>query len=165
MFWRDNKNIKNTDYWVSYSFLDTERDYKNYTAKATPNFASKHNVSVVAKHWVADWKTHLGFSYNFASGRNYTNPNEPGFLNNKTKNYNSVSVNCAYLISQQKILYFSVNNVLGTQNVFGYNYKDTANMNGVFDRQAIIPSADRFFFVGFFWTISDNKKDNQLDNL
>ncbi|WP_299162091.1 TonB-dependent receptor [uncultured Tenacibaculum sp.] len=165
VFWRDNKNIKNTDYWVSYSFLDTERDYKNYTAKATPNFASKHNVSVVAKHWVADWKTQLGFSYNFASGRNYTNPNEPGFLNNKTKNYNSVSVNCAYLISQQKILYFSVNNVLGTQNVFGYNYKNTANATGVFDRQAIIPSADRFFFVGFFWTISDNKKDNQLDNL
>ncbi|PKH51163.1 TonB-dependent receptor [Tenacibaculum sp. Bg11-29] len=165
VFWRDNKSIKNTDYWVSYSFLDTERDYKNYPTKATPNFASAHNLSVVSKHWIKNWKSQLGFSYNFASGRNYTNPNEVGFLNNKTKNYNSVSVNWAYLISQQKILYFSVNNVLGTQNVSGYNYKNTSNMNGVFDRQAIIPSADRFFFVGFFWTISDNKKDNQLNNL
>ncbi|WP_028889658.1 TonB-dependent receptor [Tenacibaculum ovolyticum] len=165
VFWRDNKSIKNTDYWVSYSFLDTERDYKNYPTKATPNFASAHNLSIVAKHWVEDWKSQLGFSYNFASGRNYTNPNEVGFLNNKTKNYNSVSVNWAYLISQQKILYFSVNNVFGTQNVSGYNYKNTPNMNGVFDRQAIIPNVDRFFFVGFFWTISDNKKDNQLNNL
>ncbi|WP_064967715.1 TonB-dependent receptor [Tenacibaculum ovolyticum] len=165
VFWRDNKSIKNTDYWVSYSFLDTERDYKNYPTKATPSFASAHNLSIVAKHWVADWKSQLGFSYNFASGRNYTNPNEVGFLNNKTKNYNSVSVNWAYLISQQKILYFSVNNVFGTQNVSGYNYKNTPNMNGVFDRQAIIPNVDRFFFVGFFWTISDNKKDNQLNNL
>lgn len=165
IFWRDNKNVKNTDYWVSYSFLDTERDYKNYPVKATPNFASKHNLSVVAKHWIADWKSQVGMSYNFASGRSYTNPNKGGFLNQKTKSYNSVSLNWAYLISQQKILYFSVNNVLGTQNVFGYNYKNTPNPAGTFNRQAIIPSADSFFFVGFFWTISDNKKDNQLNNL
>ncbi|WBX70598.1 TonB-dependent receptor [Tenacibaculum retecalamus] len=165
VFWRDNKSIKNTDYWISYSFLDTERDYKNYPTKATPNFASAHNLSVVAKHFIKDWKSQVGLSYNFASGRNYTNPNKVRFLNDKTKNYNSVSVNWAYLISQQKILYFSVNNVLGTENVFGYNYKNTPNMNGVFNRQAITPNADRFFFVGFFWTISDNKKDNQLDNL
>ncbi|MHC9089891.1 TonB-dependent receptor [Tenacibaculum sp. IMCC1] len=165
IFWRDNKNVKNTDYWVSYSFLDTERDYKNYPVKATPNFASKHNLSVVAKHWIEDWKSQVGMSYNFASGRSYTNPNTSGFLNQKTKNYNSVSLNWAYLISQQKILYFSVNNVLGTQNVFGYNYKNTPNPAGTFNRQAIIPSADSFFFVGFFWTISDNKKDNQLNNL
>ncbi|MGB1042016.1 MAG: TonB-dependent receptor [Tenacibaculum sp.] len=165
VFWRDGKGVKNLDYWVSYSYLDTERDFKNYPTKATPNFASSHNASVVGKYWVSKWKSQLGLSYNFASGRTYTNPNEVGFLNSKTKNYNSVSLNWAYLISQQKILYFSVNNVLGTQNVFGYNYKNTPNNNGVFDRQAIIPNADRFFFVGFFWTISDNKKDNQLDNL
>ena len=165
VFWRQNGKIKNTDYWVSYSFLDTERAYKNYPTSATPNFASKHNLSVVAKHFITDLKSQVGFSYNFASGRNYTNPNEIGFLNNKTKNYNSVSLNWAYLIDQQKILYFSVNNVLGTQNVFGYNYKNTAEPNGNFNRQAITPNADRFFFVGFFWTISDNKKSNQLDNL
>ncbi|MBA6155534.1 TonB-dependent receptor [Tenacibaculum sp. S7007] len=165
VFWRDNKSIKNLDYWISYSLLDTERDYKNYPTKATPGFASTHNLSVVGKRWIKDWKSQVGFSYNFASGRNYTNPNEVGFLNNKTKNYNSVSLNWAYLVSQQKILYFSVNNVLGTQNVFGYNYKNTPDVNGTFQRQAIIPNADRFFFVGFFWTISDNKKDNQLDNL
>lgn len=165
VFWRQNRKIKNTDYWVSYSYLDTERDYRNYPTAATPSFASKHNLSLVAKHWVESWKSQLGFTYNFASGRNYTNPNEIGFLNNKTKNYNSLSVNWAYLIDQQKILYFSVNNVLGTQNVFGYNYKNTAEPNGNFNRQAIIPNADRFFFVGFFWTISNNKNTNQLDNL
>jgi len=165
VFWRQNGKIKNTDYWVSYSYLDTEREYKNYPSAARPKFASRHNLSVVTKHWVEDWKSQIGFSYNFASGRNFTNPNEAGFLNNETKNYNSLSLNWAYLIDQQKILYFSVNNVLGTKNVFGYNYKDTPNTQGKFDRQAIIPNADRFFFVGFFWTISDNKKTNQLDNL
>ncbi|MFY9242785.1 MAG: TonB-dependent receptor [Polaribacter sp.] len=165
VFWRQNGKIKNTDYWISYSFLDTERDFRNYPTTATPNFASAHNFSFVAKHWVEKWKSQLGIAYNFASGRTYTNPNEPGFLNNKTNPYNSVSINWAYLIDQQKILYFSVNNALGTRNVFGYNYKNTPDTNGNFDRQAVLPNADSFFFVGFFWTISTDKKSNQLDNL
>ena len=165
IFWRQNGKIKNTDYWVSYSFLDTERDYRNYPTAARPSFASKHNLSIVTKHWIADWKSQIGFSYQFASGRNYTNPNETGFLNNETKNFNNLSFNWAYLIDQQKILYFSVNNILGTKNVFGYDYKNTPNTNGNFDRQAIVPNADSFFFIGFFWTISDDKKSNQLDNL
>ena len=165
IFWRQNGKIKNTDYWVSYSYMDTERDYRNYPTAARPSFASKHNLSIVTKHWISDWTSQIGFSYQFASGRNYTNPNEPGFLNNETKNFNNLSFNWAYLIDQQKILYFSVNNILGTKNVFGYDYKNTPNTNGNFDRQAIVPNADSFFFVGFFWTISDDKKSNQLDNL
>ena len=165
IFWRQNGKIKNTDYWVSYSYLDTQRDYRNYPTAARPNFASKHNLSIVTKHWIKDWKSQIGFSYQFASGRNYTNPNEPGFLNNETKNFNNLSFNWAYLIDPQKILYFSVNNILGTKNVFGYDYKNTPNTKGNFDKQAIIPNADSFFFVGFFWTISDDKKSNQLDNL
>ncbi|WP_442265533.1 TonB-dependent receptor [Tenacibaculum sp. ZS6-P6] len=165
VFWRDNKNIKNLDYWVSYSYLDTERDHRNFPTKAIPNFASSHNASVVGKYWVDSWKTQLGISYRFATGRTYTNPNKTGFLNEKTKNYNSVSLNAAYLISQQKILYFSVNNVLGTENVFGYNYSNQPNINGTFERQALRPTADQFFFIGFFWSISDDNKSNQLDNL
>lgn len=165
MFWRQNGKIKNTDYWISYSYLDTERDYRNYPVASTPNFASQHNLSIVAKHWIPNLKSQVGFSYNFTSGRTYTNPNEAGFLSSQAKNFNSLSLNWAYLIDQQKILYLSASNVLGTQNVFGYNYKDTANMNGNFDRQAILPNVNSFFFVGFFWTISDDKKSNQLDNL
>jgi outer membrane cobalamin receptor len=165
VFWRDNQSIKNTDYWISYSYLDTERDYRNFPESARPGFASAHNLSVVSKHWIENWKSQIGFSYQFATGRNYTDPNEPGFLNRETKSYNSISLNWAYLIDQQKILYFSVNNVLGTRNVFGYNYANQPDMNGNFARQAIIPNADQFFFVGFFWTISDDQKSNQLDNL
>jgi hypothetical protein len=69
------------------------------------------------------------------------------------------------LISPQKILFFSVSNILGIKNVYGYNYKNTPNINGIFESKAITPTADRFFFVGFFWTISKDKKTNQLENL
>lgn len=164
-FWRDSKSIKNFDYWASYSFLDTERDYNNFQTKAQPNFANKHNLSLVGKYWIDNWRSQVGFSYALASGRTFTNPNEPGFLNQKTKPYTSLSVNWAYLISPQKILYASVNNVLGFKNINGYQYANTPNGNGNFNRRALLPAADQFFFVGFFWTISEDKKSNQLDNL
>ncbi|WP_204346692.1 TonB-dependent receptor [Psychroserpens algicola] len=165
MFWRDNKSIKNVDYWLSYSFLDTERDYRNYPTAAQPNFANTHNLSAVAKYWIDDLKSQVGFSYTFASGRPYDNPNTNEFLGEMTKSYNSISLNWAYLISQQKILYLSVNNVLGFRNVNGYQYANTPDASGNFNRRTLRPAADQFFFVGFFWTISDNGTDNQLDNL
>ena len=164
-FWRDSKSIKSLDYWISYSLLDTKRDYRNYERKAQPNFANTHNLSVVGKYFITDWRSQVGCSYGFASGRTYTNPNEPGFLNSKTKSYNSLSLNWAYLISPQKILYASVNNVLGFKNINGYQYANAPDINGDFARRTLQPAADQFFFVGFFWTISEDKKSNQLDNL
>jgi outer membrane receptor for ferrienterochelin and colicin len=165
VFWRDNKSIDDIDYWLSYSFLDTEREYQNFPVSATPSFANTHNFSAVVKYWIEDWKSQIGFSYQFGSGRTYTNPNIEGFLKEKTKSYNSISLNWAYLISQQKILYASVNNVLGFANINGYQYSRSPDANGHFDRRALLPAADQFFFVGFFWTISDDGSDNQLDKL
>ena len=165
LFWRDNETLKNIDYWVSYSYLDTERKYKNYPFEATPSFANTHNLSVVGKYWINDWKSQIGFSYQYGSGRTYTDLNKPGFLQDKTRDYNSVSLNWAYLLSQQKILYVSVNNVFAFKNVNGYQYANAPDVNGNFARRELLPAADQFFFVGFFWTISDDGKDNQLDNL
>ena len=165
LFWRDNKSIKNTDYWISYSYLDSKRNYRNYPVEAQPNFANTHNLSVVGKYFINAWKSQVGFSYAFGSGRTYTNPNVQGFLNQKAKPYNSLSLNWAYLISQQKILYFSINNALGYKNINGYQYANTPDLNGNFARQTLRPAADQFFFVGFFWTISEDNTSNQLDNL
>lgn len=165
IFWRDDNTIKNVDYWVSYSYLDTKRMYLNYPTEATPSFANTHNLSVVGKYWVGDWKSQFGISYQHASGRSYTNPNEPGFLQEKTRAYNSLSINWAYLISQQKILYFSINNLPGFTNINSYQYADTPDINGYFKRRAVHPAADQFFFIGFFWTISEDGTKNQLDNL
>ncbi|MBA9072325.1 hypothetical protein GGR22_000451 [Flavobacterium gossypii] len=165
LFWRDNNSFKNLEYWISYSYIDTERDYKNYPKQVTPSFVADHSLSIVTKYWISDLRSQVGFTNSFNSGRPYNNPNESVFMNGKTKAYNNLSFSWAYLVSQQKILYFSVSNVLGTDNVFGYQYADNPNMNGEFQRQAIRQPADRFFFVGFFWTISENKKENQLKNL
>jgi outer membrane receptor for ferrienterochelin and colicin len=165
LFWRDGKSIKNLEYWISYSYIDTKRDYKNFPTQATPSFVANTNLSVVTKYWISDWKSQIGFTNSYSSGRPYNNPNEMTFMNGKTKSYTNLSFNWAYLLTTQKILYFSVSNVLGAQNVFGYDYAKNPDATGYYNRKEITPTADRFFFVGFFWTISQNKKDNQLKNL
>jgi hypothetical protein len=165
LFWRDGKTIKSLEYWISYSYIDTERDYRNFPAQVTPNFVADHTLSIVTKYWISDLKSQVGFTHSFSTGRPYNNPNETQFMNGKTKTFNNLSFNWAYLLSPQKILYFSVSNVLAIQNVFGYEYANKPNDVGLFNRKEIIPTADRFFFIGFFWTISNDKKDNQLRNL
>jgi hypothetical protein len=165
LFWRDSKTIKNLEYWISYSFIDSERDFRNYETQVTPSFVANHNFSVVTKYWVDKWKSQISATYSYNSGRPYDNPNVAEFMSEKTKSFNNLSLSWAYLLSQQKILFFSVTNVLGTENVFGYQYANTPTISGQFQRQAISQAADRFIFVGFFWTISDNKKTNNLDNL
>ena len=165
LFWRDNTLAKNLQYWVSYSYIDSERQYKNFPTVATPSFVANHTLSLVTKYFITDWKSQIGFTNSYSSGRPYNDPNQAQFMNGKTKAYNSLSFNWAYLLTTQKIIYFSVSNILGTQNVFGYDYARNPNASGVYNRQAVVPTADRFFFVGFFWTISQNKNDNQLKNL
>lgn len=165
IFYKDSRSIKNLQYWLSYSYLDTQRKFEDYTEEVMPSFATKHNASLVTKYWISDWRSQVGLTYSYASGRPYDNPNSLQFMDGRTKSYHNVSVNWSYLISQQKILFFSASNILGIKNVFGYDYASTPTSSGTFNRQAIVPSSDRFFFIGFFWTISEDKKKNQLDNL
>ncbi|PTS98582.1 TonB-dependent receptor [Flavobacterium sp. HMWF030] len=165
LYWRDSNLYKNLEYWISYSYIDSERLYKNFPTMATPNFIANHSLSIVTKYFITDWKSQIGFTNSYSSGRPYNDPNQTQFMNGKTKSYNSLSFNWAYLLTTQKILYFSVSNILGTQNVYGYDYAKLPDPNGVYQRQAVVPTADRFFFVGFFWTISQNKSENQLKNL
>ena len=36
LFWRDKKTIKNVDYWISYSYLDTKRDFSIFPMPFSP---------------------------------------------------------------------------------------------------------------------------------
>ncbi len=67
IFWRDQKSIKGFDYWITYSYIDTKRKYKNYPVKATPDFISDHTFSVVGKYWLSKINTQVGISFTAAS--------------------------------------------------------------------------------------------------
>ncbi len=164
-FWRDNRTLKNVDYWVSYSFLDTERDYLAFPYAATPSFASKHNLSVVYKHFITSLKTQLGLTYSFSSGRPYYDPNSEKFNQSLTPYYQDVSANISYLPRNWLIVYVSSTNLLGRNNIFGYEFAQTPDVNGVYAGRAVRQAAPRFMFIAVFITISKNKSVNQLPNL
>jgi len=156
IFWRDKKTFKRTDYWVSYSFLDTERDYRNYPSAARPYFASKHNLSIVAKHFILPLHTQIGFTYNYASSRPYHDPNTNDFMSGKTPAYHNLSFNASYLTDiagHFTILYVSATNLLGTEQIFGYRYASLPDIEGVYASRAVTPPAKRFLFVGLFISI------------
>lgn len=165
LFWRDNKTFKNMDYWVSYSFLQTEREHRDFPGSFTPAFASTHNFSFVMKKFIDDIKSQIGVTYSFASGRPYNDPNSERFLGGKTPAYHDLSFNISYLYSNQVIVHAMVNNVLGINNIFGYEYADEPNEDGIYAGRAITPPAPRFIFLGVFITLSKNKGINQLPNL
>jgi len=165
LFWRDSKSLKDVDYWISYSFLDTERDYLNFPATAVPDFASKHNFSVVYKHFITAIKSQLGVTWSFASGRPYNNPNIEGFNSQRTPSYQDLSANIAYLPKNWLIIYASCTNLLGRDNIFGYEYALTPDAQGLYASRPIRQAAPRFVFLGVFITISKNKSVNQLPNL
>lgn len=165
LLYRNKSLIKNADFWLSYSFLDTERLYRNYPREAVPSFASKHNLSLVYKHFISDWKSMVGAPWSLASGRPIHNPNKPGFMQDKTTGYQNLSLNWAYLHRQHVIFYTSLSNVLGAENIGGYRFANEQNEKGSYDSEAIRPGARRFFFVGAFITLTKKGKANQLDRL
>jgi hypothetical protein len=165
LFWRDNKSIKNVDYWISYSFLDTKRDYLNFPISSAPSFASKHNFSAVYKHFIPKLKSQVGVTYSYSSGRTYYNPNSEKFNSDRTPSYQDLSANISYLPKNWLIIHASCTNILGRDNIFGYQYSSTADSNGVYAGRAVMQPAKHFLFLGAFITISKNKSVNQLPNL
>ncbi|HVG42719.1 MAG TPA: hypothetical protein VM888_14000, partial [Chitinophagaceae bacterium] len=159
IFWRDKKTIKNFDYWISYSYLDTKRDYLNFPAAFAPSFAAKHTTSLVVKKFVTKLKTQFNGSYTYATGRPYYNIRYNNatskfaiYDQGKTKAYSSASFSVNYLPNVFKqgagkftVLVLSVTNVFGSNQVYGYNY----SYNG-YRKEAIVPPSKRFIFLGAF---------------
>ena len=164
-FWRDSDTFKNVDYWISYSFLDTRRDFQDFPTEAIPTFASKHNFSAVYKHFITSIRTQMGFTYSFTSGRPYNDPNMEGFNHRLIPGYHDLSFNAAFLYRQNVIFYTSITNLTGRDNIFGYQYANAPNNMGQFERVAVGQPAKRFYFLGVFITLSKDKNKNQLENL
>lgn len=162
LFWRDNETIKGLDYWISYSFLDTERTYRDFPTAAIPVFASQHNFSAVFKYFIQGIKTQVGASYAFTSSRPYNDPNTSVFNAGRTPAYHDLSVNLSWLVKPNVIVHGSVTNLLGLEQIFGYESSAVKDDNGRYALRPITPPAPRFIFLGVFITLSKDNITNQL---
>jgi len=143
VFWRDQESIDGLDYWISYSYLDTRRDYQDFPRKAMPSYASAHNLSLVFKYLFTRLSTFAGLTYSYASPRPYNDPNHPDFMDGRTRSYNDISMNITYvtrLFRNDFIIHMNVTNLFGFDNVFGYAYSNTPGEDGHYASRAIVPT-------------------------
>jgi vitamin B12 transporter len=161
VFWKDRKTIPELEYWVSYSYIDTRRLQGNIPVSFQPNFVANHVLSVVTKRFISPISTNIGLTYTFASGRTYLNPSRPlaEAYTDRTPAYHNVGLTLAHLagwLGGNTILAVSINNLLGNEQVFNYQYGQTDPTR----RMAITPLARRFYFVGLFinWGVDHRQK-------
>ncbi|HKK38992.1 MAG TPA: TonB-dependent receptor [Cryomorphaceae bacterium] len=165
LFYRDRSLIKNADFWLTYSYVDSKRRFNGFESQVRPNYAPQHNFSAVMKYWIADLKSQVGGTFTWNSGHPYDSPNRAGEMESLSADYASLSLNWSYLYRQNLIIHAAVSNATGRDNVFGYRYTAEPDANGFYDREPIRQAAPFFAFVGVFWTISTDKSANQLNNL
>lgn len=173
VFWRDKKTWKNVDYWISYSFLDTKRDFLNYPASIQPSFATNHTASFVFKRFVLPWKTGFNVSYNFATGRPYyniayDNASDKYLINDqgRTINFNSLSFSVNYLPNLGKkdkktfaVWVLGINNVLNQNQIFTYNYNSAGTR-----KEAVTPPSRQFVFIGCFLSFGIDRTQEAINN-
>lgn len=157
VFLRDKKTVKNLDFWVSYSYINTKRLYQNFPVEATPGFISTHNLSVVTKYWIDDIHTMVSGTYNYASGKPYYDPQASVFLKDLTPAYHNLALQASYLTSIRNwfmVLYAGVDNVLNRKNIFGYRYSANGDQ-----RYPMLPALNRSVFVGVNFSLTKFSKD------
>jgi vitamin B12 transporter len=172
LFWRDKKTIKNFDYWISYSFLDTKRDFLNFPSAITPNFAARHTASVIAKKFVQKIKMNFNAAYNYSSGRPFYNIQPDGSGNFKFNDrgtipdYHNVSFAINYLPKIGKkdaksfaVYVLQVSNIFNLKQTFGYQY----SLNGL-RKQEIVPPSRMFVFLGAFISFGVDRSDEVMNN-
>ncbi|MDR4891715.1 MULTISPECIES: TonB-dependent receptor [unclassified Chryseobacterium] len=175
-FWRDNKKtFENIDYWISYSYLDSKRDFLNYPVSLQPSFAAEHTLSAVAKRFIPEWKLGVNLSYTYAKGRPYydiASKFEKGQTVNYTrtegrlKDYNTLNFSINYLPNIGKkdakafpVFVLSISNILGSKNVYGYNFSANGSRSS-----AIVPPVNTFVFIGAFISFGVDKTDDAINN-
>lgn len=167
LFWRDKKSIQGLDYWVSYSWLDTKRDFLNYPQQLQPTFAANHTASLVVKKFFTKINTGFNMTYSFATGRPYyylrLNSGKYEIADQgKTINYNNLGFSFNYVTSLGKayaVLVGSMTNVLNSKQVFGYNYSHDG-----LRKDAITTPAPQFFFLGLFLSWGVDRTQDAINN-
>ncbi len=157
VFWRDKKSIKNFDYWISYSYIDTKRFYANYITEATPDFVSKNNLNIVTKYFFDKPGINISLTYAYASGKPYYNPDNPTFLGDITPAYQDLSASLSYLFRLKKVFgvfYIGIDNLTNNPNVLGYYYSDNGQV-----KIPMVPALYRSFFTGVLISLTPYKKD------
>ena len=156
LFWRDKATIKNIDYWITYSYIDTKRLYQNYVSEAQPDFVSNNNLNVIVKYYSDHLHTFISAAYNYASGRPYYDPMAKSFLGERAPAYQNVALKVSYLTNIKKMFaafYVNFDNLTNYKNVLGYRYSNDGGF-----RSPIQPAQYFAVFAGVYLSLTEFQK-------
>jgi vitamin B12 transporter len=165
LYFRDNKTLQNGDYWISYSYLDTKRDWRNFPIEATPHFAMTHSFSLAYKQFFSRLNTAFSTSYSFNSGRPYFDPRQDDndFHSARTPQYHDISSTFTYLTNvggNFTVFYCSITNLLGFDQVFGYEFNQ--NTQGQYIQTPIDSAADRMAVFAMVMNFGERYKKEEV---
>ena len=142
------------DYWISYSYIDTRRLYKNYPSEVTPDFIAANNLNIIWKYFIDKIQTNISATYSYSTGRpSYNNT----FQSTMTPAYQNLSVTISYLHTFGhwfSVFYAGLDNIPNYHNVFGYRYSYDGTQ-----RTPIVPALYRSVFVGVNFSLTKFTKD------
>lgn len=142
IFFSDPVSLSNFEYQLSYTYNLSRRKAGRYPELTVPQYATRHNASVVLKWSLPRLHTILSLTERFSSGRPWHNPELSGIMNDEVKPYNSLDLGITFIPSKKVIIHASATNILGRCNEFGC-------VNG----HPILASSDRFFYIGVYLTL------------
>ncbi|NQU87821.1 MAG: TonB-dependent receptor [Mariniphaga sp.] len=152
IFFRDREIIKNGDFWLAYSFIDSKRNYRDFDFYHTPEFVTRHNLSLQYKHYFEKIDSYFGTNYNFATGRPYIDPNIGNSVL-KTKYYHNLSASIFHFtewFGKFTMLHLQVSNLPGFDHVFGYRFANNQNHDGIYSSVPILPPYKRMIIFGIY---------------
>jgi hypothetical protein len=159
LFWKNT--FGRLEYWLTYSFNNTKKQYDYFIETIAPPYVSPHSFNITLKYWIAPLRSMVGSNYNISTGTPYYSDANPYTKQETTPFRNRLDISWSYLPTNWIVIHFGCQNVLGYQNIYGYEYSKT-NADA---KRAITASDKRFLILAAFFTFSKSKTVNELKNL
>jgi hypothetical protein len=159
LFWKNN--VGRLEYWLTYSYNQTEKQFGLFAKPVAPPYAAPHSFNTTLKYWIRPLRSLIGANYNIASGTPYYSDDSPYEKLGDTPFRNRLDLSWSYLPTDWIVIHCGYQNVLGYNNIYGYEYSTLTP--GL--RRAVTASDKRFVFLGIFLTFSASKTANELKNL
>ena len=120
------KNFEKIEGRIAYSYLESERNWQDYTGLFPPDFDITHNLSAVLNFSPVPF-FQLGLKYMYATGKPFT-PSGEDFRSGRLPSYWTLDLSASYLHSffgnNLTVFYMAVNNVTDRNNILGYHNGD-----------------------------------------
>lgn len=155
LFWRNQWG--DLDYWLTYSYTDTQILSNNASFLHAPSYNSKHVFNMTAKYWFASLHSLWGMSFFIDSGATYYDQFYNPSSSKTTAARTRFDLSWSYLPKDNIIIHLGCRNILGCKNIYGYEYSEASV-------RPIVPSDTPFIFIGLFITLG-NTHNNQLNSL